>query len=62
MLDNRSEPLPLFLPTQTTFAQNDQSRMDRYVEECDEVLRICCDNRKVMIESILPDYVVRSTC
>jgi len=31
VLNNWNEPLPLFLPAQTTFAQYDQSRMIRRV-------------------------------
>src|SRR5262249_29411771 len=61
VLDHRPEPFPLLPPTQTTLAQDDQSRMDPNVEECDEVLRICCDDRKVMIERILPDSLIRAT-
>ena len=35
--------------------------MDRYIEEFDEVSRVRRDNRKVMIECILPDNMIRST-
>jgi len=61
MLDIRPEPLPLFLPAKTTFAEDNQSRMDRYIEECDEVLRVRRNNRKAMIQCILPDNMIRST-
>jgi hypothetical protein len=60
--NNWNEPLPLFLPPQTTLAQYDQSRMNRHVEKIDEVSRIRRDHREVMIESILPDCMIRSTC
>ncbi len=45
---NRFEPLPLFLSAQPTFAQHDQSRVDRNIEELDEVSRVRRDNRKLM--------------
>jgi len=35
--------------------------MDGHIEEFDEVLRVRRDNRKVMIERILPNNAVRST-
>jgi hypothetical protein len=37
VLNDWNEPFPLFLPAQTAFAQYDQSRMNRRVEEFDEV-------------------------
>ncbi len=37
MLHNWPEPLPLFLPAQSTFAQHDLPWMDRCVEKFDEV-------------------------
>jgi hypothetical protein len=61
VLDNWNEPRPLFLPAQTTFAQDDQSWMGRRVEEFDEVSRIRRDHRKVMIERILPHHAICST-
>jgi hypothetical protein len=60
--DNRKEPLPLFLPAQTAFAQYDQSRMNRRVEKFDEVSCVRRDHREVMIERILPDHMIRPTC
>ena len=61
VLDNRPYPFPLLLSAQTTLAQDNQTRMDRHIEEFDEVLRVRRDNRKVMIERILPNNTVRST-
>jgi hypothetical protein len=50
VLNDWNEPLPLFLPTQTTFAQDDQSRMNRRVEKFDEVPRVRRYDREVMVE------------
>jgi hypothetical protein len=47
VLDNRKEPLPSFLPAQTTFTENDQSRMSRSVEKFNEISRVRGDHRKV---------------
>ena len=46
VLDHGKEPLPLFLPAQTTFAQDDQTRMNRLVEKFDEVPRVRRDDRE----------------
>jgi hypothetical protein len=62
VLDNRKELLPLFLPAPTTFPQDDQAWMHGRVEEFDEVSCVCRDHREVIIERILPDYMIRSTC
>ena len=35
--------------------------MDRNIKELDEVLRVRGDNRKIMIEGVLPNNMVRST-
>ena len=59
MLNNWNEPL--LLPAQTTFAQYDQSRMSRRVQEFDEISRVRRDDGKVMIERIPPDRMIRST-
>lgn len=61
VLDNCNEPFPLFLPAQTTFAQDDQARMNRRDEQFDEVSRVRRDYREVMIERILPDHMIRSS-
>jgi hypothetical protein len=61
VFDNRKEPLPLFLPAQITLAQDDQSRMNWRVEKFDEISRVRRDDRKVMIERLLPDRMIRST-
>jgi hypothetical protein len=57
VLDNRNESLSLFLPAQTTLAQDDQSRVNRRVEKFDEVSCVRRDNGKVMIKRILPDRI-----
>jgi hypothetical protein len=54
VLNNGNEPFPLFLPAQTAFAQDDQSRMHGPVEEFDEVSCVRREHREVMIERILP--------
>jgi hypothetical protein len=51
----------MFLPAQTTFAQDDPSRMNGRLEKFDEISHVRRDDRRVMIKRILPDHMIRPT-
>jgi hypothetical protein len=48
VLKKRKDPLPLFLPAQTIFAQYDQSRMNRRLKKFNEVWRACGNHSEVI--------------
>ena len=50
VFDNGLEPLPLFIPRQSTLSQDDQSGMYFYIEQMDEVPRIRGDDRKILVQ------------
>jgi len=60
VLNDRLDPIPLFITSQATFAQHDQSWMRFDLEQRNEVSRIGGDNCKIVIQRVLPDLAIRA--
>jgi hypothetical protein len=59
VLDYGSDAVPLFVPGQAAFAENNQTRVYPDVEKPDKVARVPRDDDKVIFESVVLDFRVR---